>query len=935
MTLAKPSISLSLGAVIFVGVAAFALNGCNSGNNLTDAEYLAKARELHAKPDDKAAVVEVRNALQKNPKNVEARILLAEIYLGASGGKQAQNELEIAIQRGATAAQVKLPMARAYLLQGNYDGAAKEAAVDLSTLGADRASLMEVEGRARIGMRQFARGCALFESAIAENPKLLDGYYGSATCAAVKGDRDRGRAVLRDAIRIDPAEAKPWILLGDIDRVDHKLDDAEKNYTKALTLKKNNIDALIGRAMVYAEGKKLKEAEADIAVVDTVYKGHPMATYVTGLIRFRQGRMAEAKTAFETTLATAPTHFPSILWLGLTNFVQGNYELAATQLNQYVTLVPNAVKVRALMALARARLGGLKQAKLDLGDLAKYNVDDPETLAMIGETYTFLGNVDASAEFLARAVELGPDSPGVRVDYAATLLGKNDVPGAIAQLKAVMVAHPDSVQASSLMVRALIQAKNYPAAIAQAKALEQLDPKNPMAGDYLGSIQLLQGDRAAAEATFKALLANHPKFFAASNNLALMAVARGDADAARGYYRQALDADPKSLPAMLGLHSVERSQGHAAEAEKVLQQAAQAYPTEVLPAQLLGQSYNAEGMPRKALDVTGQALQAHPSDAGLLEVRGLAYLGVNEPASALITFNKLVQTRGDSADAYLYLASAHTALGDRASAKTALATALKMAPKDYRIRLASARAGLTEGRVDEALATARALERSNANDSDGYVLEAAAYEVDKKPRDAARVLTAALQKFPKDASVRLALAKVQSTLGDTKGQLENLTAWQKLVPADPLPLEALAEVQLRVGDEAAAAEAYRALVLMAPNNVRALNNAAFLLRTRSPQEAIELVERALRIEPNNANALDTLGQIELERSRFAEAVAALKKANELAPANPRIRFHYAVALAKAGQEPLARRELERLLAASAGFEDETKARELLKSLPRS
>lgn len=934
MTIAQ-SLPRPVGRCLLVILAALWLGGCDRTSNLTDAEFLEKARALHAKGDDKSAVVEARNALQKNPKNTEARILLATIYLDAGGGKQAQNELEIALQRGANVAQTKLPMARAYLLQGNYDGAAKEAAITLSTIGSDRARLMEVEGRARMGMRQFERGCAKFEEAIAADATLVDAYWGNATCAVAKSDNDKARSIINAAIKVKPDLAKSWVLLGDIDRIDRKLDAAEKDYTHALELKKNDIDALLGRALIYAESKRLKEAEADIKVVDTVYKGHPIATYITGLIRFRQGRYPEAKTAFETTLTTAPTHFPSILWLGLTNFVQGNYELSATQLNQYVTLIPDATKVRALIALARARMGGVKQANIDLGELARLNIDDPDTLAMIGETHTFLGNSDVGSQFLARAVQLSPDSLETRVNLAAALLDKKDVAGATKQLKTILAQQADYAPAMNLMVRALVQTKDYPAALEQARAMQKVNPKDPAAADYIGSIQLLQGDRAGAESTFKALLDANPSFFPAANNLAMMAMAKGDADAARDYYQKALKVDPKSLPAMLGLHSVERSQGHAAEAEKALLAAVQTYPSEALPAQLLAQTYLSGGQPRKALDATAGAFATHSNDAGLLEVRGLAYLGLNEPAGALIAFNKLVQIRGDSANAFLYLASAQAAVGDKNAAKAALATAVKLDPADFRVRLTSGLAALNEGRVDEAASTARALQRVKADDPGGYVLEAAVFTEQKKPLDALRVLKAAAVKFPKAPAVRLALAKVQSTIGDPQGQIENLREWTRADPTNPVPLEALAEAYLRSNNEPAALEAYRAELLLAPNSTRALNNAAFLLKSRSPQEAQELAERAVRLEPSNPNLLDTLGDIQTERGAFKEALVSLQKGSDLAPKNPRLRYHLAVALVRSGQEPLARRELQRLLAASSGFEDEAKARELLNRLPKS
>ena len=916
-------------AVIAVSVVA-----CDSTSKLTDVEHIARARELRQKGDEKGAVIEIRNALQKNPKSVDARIMLAETYLKQGSGKQAQNELEIAMQRGASAARLKLPMARAYLLQSDFGAAAKEATVTLATLGADKAALMEVEAQARLGMRQFDAACKLFDASREADPNYLKAYLGSATCSAARNRKDEARVILDQAIRVAPAEAAPWTLLGDIDRVGRSFDAAQKSYTKALELDGKNVDALLGRALNEAEANKLDAAQADLKSVATYYPGHPLANYITGIVRFKQGRYPEAKTGFETTLTVAPTHLPSILWLGLTNYVQRNYEVAATQLNQYLSLVPDSPKVKALLALTRGRLGGLQQATVDLGELGKLNIDDPQTLALIGETHTFLGNPGAGSQFLARAVEMQPDAVSSRLALAVSLLEKEDAAGAIKQLKEVLATQPTNQQATDLLIQALVRSKDLDGALREARAFESRDPKNPVAGNFVGSVLILKGDEKGARAAFEQVVSDHPEFFPAANNLALLAVKNRDLDGARTIYQRVLKTQPTLMPALLGLHSIERSQGRAAEAEAVLQRAVQAQPTEVFPAQLLAQVYLSSGRARKAVEVSEEAARAHPGDAGLLEARGLAYLALGEPALAIVPLNKLVQVRGDSADAFVYLSAAQTALKDRNAAKASLRTALKLDPKHYAARLATARIAAAEGRTDEAMATARILQREQPNDARGYVLEAAAFGEAKKGRDAVRVLKDALVRFPKASEVRLGLSRAQNAEGDSAGAVETLVDWRRVDPSNPIPSEALGETYLRSGRVDEALEAYRGLLKLQPNNVRALNNAAFLLRTREPQQALDYIQTAVRIEPANADVLDTMGQIQSERGDFKEAIATFRKANEAAPKNAAVRYHLAATLAKSGDKALARRELERLLAGSPSFANEADARALLAQLPK-
>src|ERR1700692_1212802 len=65
---------LMLAAVLTTGA-------CDRAQHYTDAEYVqrAKAFQDQGKPD--SALIELKNALQKNPKNVEARGQLAEVYI--------------------------------------------------------------------------------------------------------------------------------------------------------------------------------------------------------------------------------------------------------------------------------------------------------------------------------------------------------------------------------------------------------------------------------------------------------------------------------------------------------------------------------------------------------------------------------------------------------------------------------------------------------------------------------------------------------------------------------------------------------------------------------------------------------------------------------------------------------------------------------------
>jgi hypothetical protein len=65
-----PLRALTLGGCLGVGIAT-GLAGC--GDRTTDVEHVQRAREHQAKQELPASIIELKNALQKNPENSDAR----------------------------------------------------------------------------------------------------------------------------------------------------------------------------------------------------------------------------------------------------------------------------------------------------------------------------------------------------------------------------------------------------------------------------------------------------------------------------------------------------------------------------------------------------------------------------------------------------------------------------------------------------------------------------------------------------------------------------------------------------------------------------------------------------------------------------------------------------------------------------------------------
>ncbi|HTV34523.1 MAG TPA: tetratricopeptide repeat protein [Methylocella sp.] len=119
----------------------------------------------------------------------------------------------------------------------------------------------------------------------------------------------------------------------------------------------------------------------------------------------------------------------------------------------------------------------------------------------------------------------------------------------------------------------------------------------------------------------------------------------------------------------------------------------------------------------------------------------------------------------------------------------------------------------------------------------------------------------------------------------------------------------LLETKLRHPSEAETQ--YQTALRLDPNFTPALVNLADLDRMRGQnQEGVELLRKAMAIDPNNADIRHSLGLALVRQHNYAEALPELRQASALAPDNARYAYVYAIALNSIGSPAQAMELLE-------------------------
>jgi predicted Zn-dependent protease len=141
---------------------------------------------------------------------------------------------------------------------------------------------------------------------------------------------------------------------------------------------------------------------------------------------------------------------------------------------------------------------------------------------------------------------------------------------------------------------------------------------------------------------------------------------------------------------------------------------------------------------------------------------------------------------------------------------------------------------------------------------------------------------------------------------------ENLRKARELDPQRPGIDGLLAVAEDSLGRTADAHADYSKALAKDPQNSVLLNNLAFLLAEAGGNldEALQLAQRGLQKEPDDAHLWDTTAWIYIKKSQAQAAASILEKLIRKYPDNSAYHYHYGLALLAKGDKTQARRELQ-------------------------
>ncbi|MEH6625913.1 MAG: XrtA/PEP-CTERM system TPR-repeat protein PrsT [Motiliproteus sp.] len=857
------------------------------------ADFYQDAQQYIGKGDDRAAVIQLKNLLQKSPKHKDGRALLGKLMFKGRQYPTAEKELRIAIDLGADKTELLPLLVRSQIRQGKTQLAfdTLTAEWDEST---DPAQRKHVLGRIYLGRNKLTEAENAFYESL-QLQKSPEPTLGLAFVARARGSLEEALGTLEPIIneaevRLEALALKAEILL-DLRRGE----EAVGILSELIAAEPKQFPLKLARSRGYLLLADYKKATADLASLPAPYQQLPQTLLLSSLIAMGQEKYDEAYKLATAVLQVVPSSPRAMLIAGSSRYISKDYQIALKHLIEYVALIPNDPNGLRLLAATQQSLHQYTAALKTIEPLLQQAEPDARSAAIAGYAHISLGEWEKGEELLALALKKEPQLAKLKNQLVLSqiMTGRSD-----SAIESLSDEGTDDFQADSLKVIAYLQQQQFDKARGFLKNRIKTHPDEPSFRMLEGLVGIRQNDIESARNSYQQALQLRENFVPAMLALARLDMQQQKFAEAANAYQQILTIEPKQLAALMGMAQASEGQKNEKkmvrwltkardidpdaiqpitsiiryhiskqELEKARKEAYSYYsehPTKAQASLLYISVLRASGSLGEATTLIEKLLETYPGQDIYHRIKAEILRDQRKPKEALVYSKKAIEIRPEApANQLLHLDL--LLLNGETKKAAPLAERLREKFKNPTTARMLGLVRLTQGRNQEAV---KLLEEASKAATDGLLASALAnaYQLQNQPLKGVDVLVKRLEQAPDEHNTRFRLATLYQNNAMHTEAIKEYEQLRDLQPENPIPW----------------------------------NNLAWLYQQRNDPRSADHAREALRLAPGRPDIKDTLGWILLDQEELDEALSLLKDAAKQLPAVDEVQYHYAMALVKKG-----------------------------------
>lgn len=498
-----------------------ALSACDSAQD-RKTKYMSEAVKKFEAGDFDKARVSIKNVLQIDPKDNEARFLLGKIKEKQQEWREAAGNYQSVIENDSNHIEAHVRLAKLYLLGQNIDKAKElfktAKLLDANDMGVHslEASILAKEGdyeKARLVAKQaYAQDATNLDNIILySNIVYLNNDIDKASEIAAaglqsnkesialrtllakyameKGDSVRAIDLFREMISVKPEELEIRTKLALLQTQLRRLDEAEQTLNQSITDLPENVDAKLALIDFLMAQKSEDEALQKLAEFISFNKEVAKFYFAKSKIELKQGKLEEAKSTLENVEKQFETKPPSLQaknQLALVALREGDKSLA----KQYVEEVLKENGKDTLALSIRGNLSYEEKNFIDaISDFRSVLREEPNNGAILKALAKaqLTNNEKALAiDNLKKAALLLPGDSETKLMLAETFQEEGRLEEAEKMFNAMVEEEPSQLALLNRLIRLQLAQQKFDDAITNADSLIEIEPESPLGYYYKG-----------------------------------------------------------------------------------------------------------------------------------------------------------------------------------------------------------------------------------------------------------------------------------------------------------------------------------------------------------------------------------------------------------------------------------------------------------------
>lgn len=701
-------------------------------------------------------------------------------------------------------------------------------------------------------------------------------------------------------------------------------------FKSALEKNQNYLDARYQLAKAYLSEKKYELAEKEFQKVKLLNPNQPGIHLDLAKLYNQLQKPDLAITQAEGYLLKEKESTDALEVIGIAYGIKKMPQEAESFFLRVLQKEPGKQTTKIELAALQMREGRAVQAGALLQEIIKVSPANKRALYLLADTEILLGRKDQALAIYKKLVEISPSDPVA--PYKAGLMHFELGDLAVTETMAAELIKKFPANAEGYRLKGIVsyRQKNFTEAITSLQHANKL--QSSISGYFFLGLSLFgNGELESAMNQFRTILDQTPMFHQARLLTGIILLQQKRFDDAIVELTRLLESDDKN------------PQAH----------------------NMLGSAYMAKGMFAEGMRELDMATRLEPKLVDVYLKKGMLHLSRGKTAEVEFNLATAVRVAPELLNTRLILSLFHESRNNRSKALSILTEGISGKKNDVVLYCGIARIKFADKKPAEAVSYLKKAKEIDRASVVPYFMLAAYYTVIRDFGKAQNEYAEVLLKEPRNVKAMLKMA----SLLESNRQENEAVAWylKAKETQEPAAFIALAAMYSRSGNHEMAQKTCDELILKRPDYAPAyfsqgtfleaqgrrkeaivkyraalaqsgkyaspLNNIAYLYLEGygSKEEALQLAESAIALEPGNPRIMDTVGYALLKNNRHLEGRKYLERAVEHLPDDPTVNYHLALALNASGDKKLATAYVQKSLRVEK-FASIREARSLLAEL---